>query len=138
MLDQDAFGNLTLDASPAQLKALGAMLGDRLTVHFARREHAATHALAFADVSEGELLLYEESRGHLALVEAPAAWRIVSAPSFLRSRITLCRSAGLTSLKVNGSTFRTGAAFGPLCSHAATCWKCSSSRFASPSSVWLS
>jgi hypothetical protein len=63
----DAFGNLTLDASPAQLRALPAEIGARLTVRSAGGEHLARHVLAFAGVPEGELLIYEDSHGNFAL-----------------------------------------------------------------------
>jgi S-adenosylmethionine hydrolase len=63
----DVFGNLTLDGSPQQLHALRAKPGDGLTVEYAGTTHAARYAFAFADVAAGELLLYEDSRGTLAL-----------------------------------------------------------------------
>jgi S-adenosylmethionine hydrolase len=63
----DAFGNLTLDASPAQLASLPVAPGGTLTVRSAEGEHAARYARAFAEVPEGELLIYEDSRGSLAL-----------------------------------------------------------------------
>jgi hypothetical protein len=63
----DGFGNLTLDASPQQLHGLGAQRGGRLAVHSSGGRHLATHAEAFAEVPAGELLLYTDSRGSLAL-----------------------------------------------------------------------
>jgi S-adenosyl-L-methionine hydrolase (adenosine-forming) len=63
----DAFGNLSLDASPEQLSALPSRLGDRLVVRSGDGEHLATYALAFAEVPEEELLIYEDSHGSLAL-----------------------------------------------------------------------
>jgi S-adenosylmethionine hydrolase len=63
----DAFGNLTLDASPAQLASLPPAPGGRLAVRSAAGEHAARRARAYAEVPEGELLLYEDSHGSLAL-----------------------------------------------------------------------
>jgi S-adenosylmethionine hydrolase len=63
----DAFGNLTLNASPAQLASLPVAPGGTLAVRSAAGEHAARHARAFADVPEGELLIYEDSHGGLAL-----------------------------------------------------------------------
>ncbi|HEV7584814.1 MAG TPA: SAM-dependent chlorinase/fluorinase [Solirubrobacteraceae bacterium] len=63
----DAFGNLTLDASPADLRELSAEPGDRLAVRSGGVEHVARHALAFAEVAAGELLIYEDSRGSVAL-----------------------------------------------------------------------
>ena len=63
----DAFGNLTLDATPDQLRALPAKLGDTLAVRCGGSERSARHLPAFAEASEGELLLYEDSHGNLAL-----------------------------------------------------------------------
>jgi hypothetical protein len=63
----DAFGNLSLDASPAQLASLGVEPGGTLAVLSAGVEHAARPARAFGDVPEGELLIYEDSHGSLAL-----------------------------------------------------------------------
>jgi hypothetical protein len=63
----DAFGNLSLDASPEQLSALPWRLGDSLVVQSGAGEHLATYALAFAEVPEDALLIYEDSRGSLAL-----------------------------------------------------------------------
>ncbi len=63
----DGFGNVLLDASPAQLEALGTPLGEALRVRVAGAEHRAVRGLAFADVAEGELLLYEDAQGAVAL-----------------------------------------------------------------------
>jgi S-adenosylmethionine hydrolase len=63
----DAFGNLTLDASTEQLSALPSQLGGSLLVRSKAGEHLATYVLAFAQVPEGGLLMYEDSRGSLAL-----------------------------------------------------------------------
>ena len=41
--------------------------GDLLTVRHAGATHAGRYALAFADVAAGELLIYEDSRGAVAL-----------------------------------------------------------------------
>ena len=46
---------------------LGARTGDALTVEHAGSRHAARYALAFGDVAPGELLLYEDAWGALAL-----------------------------------------------------------------------
>jgi S-adenosylmethionine hydrolase len=56
----DSYGNVSLDAEPAELT--GAVL-----VTLAGREHRGTAALTFSDVGDGELLVYEDSRGALAL-----------------------------------------------------------------------
>jgi S-adenosyl-L-methionine hydrolase (adenosine-forming) len=67
VLDCDAFGNVILDATAEQLQALPARPGDLLTVRHAQSTHTARYALAFADVPAGELLVYEDSRGSVAL-----------------------------------------------------------------------
>jgi S-adenosylmethionine hydrolase len=67
VLLRDAFGNLTLDASPEQLSALPSRLGGSLVVRSAAGEHLARHALAYAEAPEGGLLIYEDSHGSLAL-----------------------------------------------------------------------
>lgn len=67
VLGRDHFGNLTLDATAAQLAGLGARLGDALAVELPGRAYRARYALAFAEVPAGELLLYENSRGLAAL-----------------------------------------------------------------------
>jgi S-adenosylmethionine hydrolase len=67
VLHCDVFGNLTLDARTEQLQALGARPGDLLTVQHAGGTHPVRFALAFAEVAAGELLIYEDSRGAVAL-----------------------------------------------------------------------
>jgi hypothetical protein len=67
VLGRDHVGNLTLDATAAQLAGLGARLGDALAVELRGRSHLARYASAFAEVPTGELLLYEDSRGLAAL-----------------------------------------------------------------------
>jgi S-adenosyl-L-methionine hydrolase (adenosine-forming) len=63
----DRFGNLTLDVSPAQLAQAGLRVGDALSVDIDGRAFTARYASTFADVAAGELLLYEEATGMLAL-----------------------------------------------------------------------
>jgi hypothetical protein len=67
VVNADHFGNLALDARPEQLAELHAGPGDRLTVELGGAAHDARYALAFADVAVGELLLFEDSWGGLAL-----------------------------------------------------------------------
>jgi S-adenosylmethionine hydrolase len=67
VLRADHFGNLTLDASHAQLAAVGALLGDAVSVKIADRVHGARYASTFADVAPGELLLYEDAQQMAAL-----------------------------------------------------------------------
>jgi S-adenosylmethionine hydrolase len=67
VLRADHFGNLVLDASHAQLAAVGVRLGDALSVEIAGRAHPARYASTFADVAPGELLLYEDAQRMAAL-----------------------------------------------------------------------
>jgi S-adenosylmethionine hydrolase len=62
VLTADRFGNLLLDALPAQLGQL-AHLGDEVDVAGRRARYART----FAEVGEGELLVYEDARRNLAV-----------------------------------------------------------------------
>ena len=67
VLRSDRFGNLVLDARARDLGELGARPGSEVAVHHGHRLHIARIARAFADVAEGELLLYEDSQRLLAL-----------------------------------------------------------------------
>jgi S-adenosyl-L-methionine hydrolase (adenosine-forming) len=67
VLRADHFGNLILDASHAQLAAVGALLGGALSVEIAGRVHRARYVSTFADVTPGELLLYEDAQQMAAL-----------------------------------------------------------------------
>jgi S-adenosylmethionine hydrolase len=67
VLRRDTFGNLILDAALEQLLELGARLGDVLAVEHGADSHAATYAAAFAEVSAGELLVYEDSQQMVSL-----------------------------------------------------------------------
>jgi S-adenosyl-L-methionine hydrolase (adenosine-forming) len=67
VLRADHFGNLILDASHAQLAAVGALLGGALSVEIAGRVYRARYASTFADVAPGELLLYEDAQQMAAL-----------------------------------------------------------------------
>jgi S-adenosylmethionine hydrolase len=67
VLHSDRFGNLILDADAEQLSVLGARAGSELAVRHNGRTHAARLVGAFADVPDGELLLYEDAQGMLAL-----------------------------------------------------------------------
>lgn len=59
----DRFGNVELDAGHEDLAAVGVRLGDRVSV----AGHSSHYVRTFAEVAEGELLLYEDARGTLAL-----------------------------------------------------------------------
>ncbi|HEY3960581.1 MAG TPA: SAM-dependent chlorinase/fluorinase [Solirubrobacteraceae bacterium] len=67
VLRADHFGNLILDASHAQIAAVGALLGGALSVEVAGLAHRARYASTFADVAPGELLLYEDAQQMAAL-----------------------------------------------------------------------
>ncbi len=62
----DTFGNLVLDATPAQLATLGEP-GAELRVIRGTREQPASWVGAYADVAAGELLVYEDARGMVAV-----------------------------------------------------------------------
>ncbi|HWX95829.1 MAG TPA: SAM-dependent chlorinase/fluorinase [Solirubrobacteraceae bacterium] len=67
VLSCDVFGNVILDASARQLQSLPARPGELLEIRYAGCTHTARYAFAFADVAVGELLVYEDSRGNVAL-----------------------------------------------------------------------
>jgi len=67
VLRSDTFGNLILDAAHEQLTALGARLGDTLTVSHGGAARAARYAATFAEVTPGELLIYEDATRMVAL-----------------------------------------------------------------------
>jgi S-adenosylmethionine hydrolase len=67
VLRSDTFGNLILDAADEQLAALGAIPGDTLTVSHAGAVRAARYAATFAEVTPGELLIYEDATRMVAL-----------------------------------------------------------------------
>jgi S-adenosylmethionine hydrolase len=67
VLRSDTFGNLILDAANEQLIALGAMPGDTLTVSHAGALRTARYAATFAEVTPGELLIYEDATRMVAL-----------------------------------------------------------------------
>jgi S-adenosylmethionine hydrolase len=58
----DGFGNVQLDARPADLEE--ARLGHEVAVG---NGHSARYLRTFADAEHGELLLYEDATGMLAL-----------------------------------------------------------------------
>jgi S-adenosylmethionine hydrolase len=67
VLRGDTFGNLILDATNEQLMALGAVPGDVLTVSHAGAVRTARYAATFAEVTPGELLIYEDATRMVAL-----------------------------------------------------------------------
>lgn len=66
-LISDRFGNVVLDAGHGDLTAVGLRLGAELEVRAGGRLLRARFASTFADVPEGELLLYEDAQRQLAL-----------------------------------------------------------------------
>jgi S-adenosylmethionine hydrolase len=67
VLHCDTFGNVILDGQVEQLAELGVGAGQEVSVRSARQVHRATVARTFADVDPGELLLYQDGLGMLAL-----------------------------------------------------------------------
>jgi hypothetical protein len=67
VLRSDTFGNLILDAADEQLAGLGAAPGDTLTVTHAGAVRTALYAATFAEVTPGELLIYEDATRMVAL-----------------------------------------------------------------------
>jgi S-adenosylmethionine hydrolase len=63
----DHFGNVILDAGHEDVTGLGARLGDELEIAAGDRVLRARLAGTFADVSPGDLLLYEDAQRQLAL-----------------------------------------------------------------------
>jgi S-adenosylmethionine hydrolase len=67
VLRSDTFGNLILDAGEEQLLELGVMPGDTLTISHAGAIRTARYAATFAEVTPGELLIYEDATRMVAL-----------------------------------------------------------------------
>jgi S-adenosylmethionine hydrolase len=63
----DGFGNASLNLGHADLLALGVTIGHRLEIVTGRYRVTATFVRTFADVQAGEMLLYEDAWGALAL-----------------------------------------------------------------------
>jgi len=63
----DRFGNAALNLDHAALLATGGTIGSRVLVESGGRSRKATVVQTFADVAPGELLLYEDAWGWLAL-----------------------------------------------------------------------
>jgi S-adenosyl-L-methionine hydrolase (adenosine-forming) len=63
----DGFGNLALDATCADLDGTGIKLGRPVRLAIGGHRVAAVYVRTFADVQPGELLLYEDATGQLAL-----------------------------------------------------------------------
>jgi S-adenosyl-L-methionine hydrolase (adenosine-forming) len=63
----DRYGNASLNMGHADLLELGLMIGTRVSVAGPRGDSEATVVQTFADVPDGDLLLYEDAWGSLAL-----------------------------------------------------------------------
>jgi len=82
VIHRDTFGNLVLDARPQQLAALSPTIpaGATVSVLCDGRRYEALVAESFGHAPEGRLLLYEDSRGTLALaVNRGSAAELMSA-----------------------------------------------------------
>jgi S-adenosyl-L-methionine hydrolase (adenosine-forming) len=66
-LRSDHFGNLTLDATAAQIAEAGIELRGAVTVEVAGLAYPGHYGATFADVAPGELLLYEDALRMAAL-----------------------------------------------------------------------
>jgi S-adenosylmethionine hydrolase len=67
VLAVDHFGNLALDLGGRDLEAAGVAVGDPVEVRAGGRGHRATVGETFASVPAGELVVYEDSFGSLAV-----------------------------------------------------------------------
>jgi S-adenosyl-L-methionine hydrolase (adenosine-forming) len=67
VLRRDHFGNLILDASPDLLDAAGAQPGGAVTVAHAGRARSARYGATFAEVAAGDLVIYQDAEGMIAL-----------------------------------------------------------------------
>jgi len=63
----DGFGNAALDLADRHLPDTGLRLGHKLTIEAGGATHEAVFTLTFADVPDGELILYTNSYGSLAV-----------------------------------------------------------------------
>jgi S-adenosyl-L-methionine hydrolase (adenosine-forming) len=63
----DQFGNVSLDVTHAELGGTDITLGARVELEVAGERYLATYAQTFADVSAGELLVYEDAYRALAV-----------------------------------------------------------------------
>lgn len=65
--DVDRFGNVELNATAADLGALGVGRGSRVELRFPLGSHRAVVAETYAAASPGELIVYEDSYGAVAI-----------------------------------------------------------------------
>jgi S-adenosylmethionine hydrolase len=66
-LATDRFGNVALDLSHETLAGTGLTLGGEVEIAVRDEFHLATYAVTFADVGQGELLVYEDAYRMLAI-----------------------------------------------------------------------
>jgi len=87
----DRFGNVILDATHDDLTAVGLRLGVELEVVAGGRTHRGRFASTFADVGEGELLLYEDAQRQLALaINRGSALEELRTPRDAELRLRAC------------------------------------------------
>jgi S-adenosyl-L-methionine hydrolase (adenosine-forming) len=67
VLSTDGYGNVALDATPALAAGAGLVPGSRVHVHAGDRGHELPFGRTFADTAAGELILYVDARGALAV-----------------------------------------------------------------------
>ena len=67
VVDIDRFGSLRLNAHPEQVRALGYREGDEVLLGLGEGEVRAVLASTFGEVGMGEVLLYEDSSGVVAV-----------------------------------------------------------------------
>jgi S-adenosylmethionine hydrolase len=63
----DRFGNTQLNLTAADVAAANIVLGSRIELQFPLERYYATATRTFADARKGELILYEDSYGNLAI-----------------------------------------------------------------------
>jgi len=87
----DRFGNLILDARHEQLSSFGLRLGSAVAIDVSGTHTQARYARTFADVSGGEVLLYEDSHRTLSVGvnRGSAADRLGLKPG---DELVLCRA----------------------------------------------
>jgi S-adenosylmethionine hydrolase len=86
----DRFGNVGLDVHHSHLADIGLRLGQRVRIADANAEREATYARTFADVTPGDLLIYEDAykRLSVAVSHGSAAERLgVGVDDELRIRL---------------------------------------------------
>ncbi len=67
VVDVERFGSLRLNAYPEQVKALGYREGEKVLLGIGEEEVVAVLASTFGEVGAGEVLLYEDSSGVMAV-----------------------------------------------------------------------